>query len=146
MDTNICSIDHMMDTMDMKPSQLSVIMNRSNLMTTWSRPLKKAFTMIEMAVVVAIIALLIAILLPALSAARKQAQGVSMDSETPLGEVTLESNEDDTYTALPLTATDIVEHGNQWYEFTLNDQRWLYHTDGYDQESLFLIPQQGWND
>jgi prepilin-type N-terminal cleavage/methylation domain-containing protein len=108
--------------------------------------LKKAFTIIECMVVVAIIALVVAILIPALSTAKNATQGVSSDSETPPGNVVLQSNDEGEYLVLPLTATDIIEHGNGWYEFTLNGNRWLYHNDGYEQESLTFIPPQTWNE
>lgn len=99
---------------------------------------RKSFTLIEVMIVFAIIALIVAMLLPSLLAARRQAQ----DIELALGSVVAESNEDNAYRYLPRTATNIIEHGNEWYEFTLNGNRWLYHTDGYDQESLVLIPKQ----
>lgn len=98
---------------------------------------RKSFTLIEVMIILAIIALLVAMLLPSLSAARRQAQGIE---EPALGSVMAESNEDNAYRYLPRTATNIIEHGNEWYEFTLNGNRWLYHTDRYDRESLVLIP------
>ena len=111
---------------------------------------RKAFTILDILVLLAIICLIASVLVPTLIAARRQAQsvsqGVSTDNETPLGSVVAESNEDGQYRYLPLTATNIIEHGNDWYEFTLSGQRWLYHTDGYDQESLVMIPKEQWSE
>lgn len=98
---------------------------------------RKAFSFVEIVVVIAIFGLFLAMMLSFFSAARRQAQS---NAEASYGEVLLESNEDNAYHFLPLTATNIIKHGNDWYEFTLNENRWLYHTDGYDQESLVLIP------
>lgn len=101
--------------------------------------IRKAFTLIEVMIILAIIAILAFIILIPSPAARRQAQGIE---EPALGSVVAESNEDNPYRYLPRTATNIIEHGNDWYEFTLHGNQWLYHMDGYDQESLVLIPKE----
>jgi len=86
---------------------------------------------------VAIVALM-ALLLPALFGALNE----SKSEVVILGTVTAESNEDNAFRELPLTATDIIVHGNEWWEFTLNGKRWLFCSDGYDRSVLALIPQE----
>ena len=99
---------------------------------------RKACTMMEVLLVLAIIALFVALLISAsFPTVHRQAQG---NANASYGEVWLESNEDNAYYYLPRTATNIIEHGNYWYEFTLNGNRWLYHSYRYDQGSLVLIP------
>lgn len=80
---------------------------------------KKAFTLIEAVLVLAIIALLVGLLFPAIRATRAK----NLRNKTAL---TVESNMDNTFPRLPLKATMIKDKGNEWYEFTLDGKQYLY--------------------
>jgi type II secretory pathway pseudopilin PulG len=99
----------------------------------------RAFTLVEVLVLVAVLALIFSIVFGSASSSRKTAR---IESNKELGSVVADSNLENTNYWLPVTATNIIDHGNDWWEFTLNDNRWLYHSDGYDSESLVLIPKK----
>lgn len=89
--------------------------------------------------IVTVLALFVITIMFVLSRANTDAQTAP---KAKIGSVVAETNEDNTYYLLPLTATNIIKHGNGWYEFTLNDQKWLFRGSGFDhdEELLALIP------
>lgn len=93
----------------------------------------RGFSLVELVIVVVIIGIFTAIIVSHISRDGREQNKVA------LGSISAESNEDNMYYYLPLTAINIIEHGNNWYEFTLNGHRWLYNSY-YD--VLSLIPEQ----
>ena len=110
---------------------------------------RKAFTLVELLVVIGIVAVLIAILLPALKTAREQARTVACQSNIRQILVAMMAYCSDNHGQLPLPPTGRAEPGNAFnmvpgtyqYDFSGDGALWPYFSRSPDvRQRLFACP------